>query len=86
LEFSDLAGAWVRGKYQLPGECRGCLARRRQYGSAAIVGGSVELAEREGQQARAQQHQAGCRQRQKSVGYEVVLTHDPPATSDAVPN
>jgi hypothetical protein len=46
LEFSDLAGAWVRGKYQLPTECRGLAAghvaranaRRPRYAGAAIVG------------------------------------------------
>ena len=33
------------------------------------------LAERESEQARTEQHKAGCGYREKSVGYEVVLKH-----------
>ena len=42
--------------------------------------------EREREQARAQQHEAGRRQCEESVGHEVMITHDTPATLDAGPN
>src|SRR5687767_5386190 len=44
------------------------------------------LAERERQQARAQQHQAGRGQCEESVGDQIVVAHDTPATLDARPN
>ena len=44
------------------------------------------LAEGDGQQARAEQHEAGCGQRQKSIGNEVMITHGTPAVPDAGPN
>jgi hypothetical protein len=44
------------------------------------------LAECEGQQTRAQQHKAGCGQREESVRNKIVITHDTPATLDARPN
>jgi hypothetical protein len=47
---------------------------------------SAVLAERKCQQARAQQHQAGRGQCEKSAGDQIVVTHDTPATSDAGPN
>ena len=53
---------------------------------AAMPAGPDLLAERESQQARAQQHKTGCGQREKSVGNKVVITHDTPATLDARPN
>jgi hypothetical protein len=44
------------------------------------------LAERESQQARAQQHQACRGQYEESVGDKIVVAHDTPATADARPN
>jgi hypothetical protein len=44
------------------------------------------LREGESQQARAQQHKAGCGQREESVGDQIVIAHDTPATLDARPN
>lgn len=44
------------------------------------------LSEQNRQQARAQEHEAGCRQNKKSVGDNVVVAHDTPTTSDARPN
>jgi hypothetical protein len=44
------------------------------------------LAEREREQTGTQQDEAGCDQREKSVGYKIMSTHDAPATLDALPN
>lgn len=41
---------------------------------------SVGLAERERQQARAQQHKAGRRQREESIGNQIMILHDTPST------
>jgi hypothetical protein len=46
----------------------------------------ADLAERKGQQARAQQHQAGRGQCEESVGDQIVVAHDTPATLEARPN
>jgi hypothetical protein len=48
--------------------------------------GGGELAEREGEQARTQQHEAGRCKRQKSAGDIVTITHGTPAIPDARPN
>jgi hypothetical protein len=50
-----------------------------------------ELAERDREQARAQQHEAGCGQREEAVryaivGHEIMGSHHTPATLDAGPN
>jgi hypothetical protein len=45
-------------------------------------GGSVKG---DGDEARAQQHKAGCCQREKSIGDEIVATHDAPALVDDRP-
>jgi hypothetical protein len=44
------------------------------------------LAESDSEQARAKQHKAGCGYREESFGYEIFVTHDAPADSDAGPN
>jgi hypothetical protein len=53
---------------------------------AAAIGYPAALAERESEQAGAQQHEAGCGQREKSVGHKVMFTHDTPVALDALPN
>jgi hypothetical protein len=42
-----------------------------------------KLAEREGEQTGAQQYESGCGQREKPVGYKVMVLHDTPAILDA---
>ena len=42
--------------------------------------------EGERQKAGAQQHQAGCGEGQETVGDQIVIAHDTPATLDARPN
>jgi hypothetical protein len=44
------------------------------------------LAESEREQARAQQHEAGCGYCEESFGDKVVVTHDAPADRHAGPN
>ena len=44
------------------------------------------LAECKRQQTGAQQHEAGCGQCEESVGDQIVVAHDTPATLDARPN
>jgi hypothetical protein len=44
------------------------------------------LNERESEQTRAQQHQAGHCQREESVGHKVMITHTAPTARDADPN
>jgi hypothetical protein len=44
------------------------------------------LAEREGEQARAEQHEAGCRQCEEPVGHQIMMTHDTPTALDVRPN
>src|SRR4051812_942548 len=56
------------------------LAANHRGGNPAL------LAECESQQARAQQHQACRDQCEKSVGDQIVVAHDTPATFDARPN
>ena len=51
-----------------------------------MTAGPGLLAERESEQARAQQHEAGRGQREESVGDQIVIAHDTPATSDALPS
>jgi hypothetical protein len=53
---------------------------------ASREGPSPALSERESEQARAKQHEAGCRQSEKTVGYQVMSTHVTPATLQARPN
>ena len=48
--------------------------------------GRRRLRERESEQTRAQQHEAGCSQSEETVGYQVVITHVTPATLEARPN
>ena len=45
-------------------------------GRDAAIGSATCLTERNGQQAGAQQHEAGGRQRKKSVGDDVVVAHE----------
>jgi hypothetical protein len=64
---------------------------RPQRSGARVSAGTLDwpaaaLAEREGEQAGAQQHEAGCGQREESVGHKVMFTHDAPVTLDARPN
>jgi hypothetical protein len=73
------AGGWTCRA----GQCAADLDTPGLRSSATCRAG---LAERESQQARAQQHKAGCGQREESVGNKVVITHDTPATLDAHPN
>jgi hypothetical protein len=40
----------------------------------------------ESQQARAKQHKARRGHCEESIGHEVIMTHNSPATPDAVPN
>ena len=63
-------------------------ARTRRGGLSGIrcAESRAVLAERESQQARAQQHQACHGQYEESVGYKIVVAHDTPATADARPN
>ena len=73
------AGGWTYRE----GQCATALATPGLRSSATCRAG---LAERESQQARTQQHEAGCGEREESVGNKVVITHDTPATLDARPN
>ena len=52
----------------------------RRPGAAAATRAEVCLAERNSQQARAQEHEAGRGQGKKSVGDNVVVAHDTPTT------
>lgn len=74
---SDHLGACGRGKCQFARQgsrpAQGC--KRLAF-----------LTERKSQQARAQQHQAGCGQCEESVRDQIVVAHDTPATLDARPN
>lgn len=47
---------------------------------------SRRLAERERKQTGTQQHEAGCGQREESVGHKIMSTHDAPVALDAVPD
>jgi hypothetical protein len=51
-----------------------------------MTAGPDLLAERESQQARAQQHEAGRGQREESVRDQIVIAHVTPAMWDARPN
>ena len=79
LDVSDLAGACGRGKHQFrPGRDRpGVRCRDPAF---------VYSTECESQQARTQQHKACRGQCEKSVGDQIVVAHDTPATLDARPN
>jgi hypothetical protein len=44
------------------------------------------LGKRHSEQARAEQHEAGCGYGEKSFGDQIVLTHDAPAECDAGPD
>jgi len=55
----------------------GTVSSRRQR---PAIGAGASLAERRGQQARAQEHEAGRGQDKKSVGDNVVVAHDTPTT------
>src|SRR3954451_4298774 len=52
----------------------------------ASSGVRAGLAESEGEQARAKQHQACCGYREESFGYEIIVTHDAPVDRNAGPN
>jgi hypothetical protein len=54
--------------------------------TCALPLGGCGLAERDSQQTRAQQHKAGRRQREESVGHKVMVTHHTSAAHDAGPN
>ena len=89
-EFSDLAGGSAGGKWncrsgRAQGTCgarRGAQRPRCRVATRPVAG----LRERESQQARAQQHEAGCSQCEETVGYQVMITHVTPATLEARPN
>jgi hypothetical protein len=53
--------------------------------AAIEFGSSSGLAEGDREQGRAEQHNAGGRQREKSFGHEIMVTHDTPAILDAGP-
>jgi hypothetical protein len=56
--------------------------RKRVRQQSVASGENVEIvssAERESQQARAQQHKAGRCQREESIGNQIVIVHDKPA-------
>jgi hypothetical protein len=53
---------------------------RHRPGTVAAIGSDVCLAERNSQQARAQEHEAGRGQGKKSVGDDVVVAHVTPTT------
>jgi hypothetical protein len=53
--------------------------------TAVEFGSSSESAEGDREQGRAEQHNAGGRQREKSFGHEIMVTHDTPAILDAGP-
>ena len=57
-----------------------------RIGSEAVQWSGRRLAERKCQQAGAQQHEARRGQCEKSVGDQIVVAHDTPATLDARPN
>jgi hypothetical protein len=61
-----------------PGRSSNESAQHREPGMSGRRG--LSLAQREGQQTRAQQHEACCCERQESVGDQVVFAHDAPAT------
>jgi hypothetical protein len=44
------------------------------------------LAESEGEQARAKQHETGCGYREEAFGDKIIVTHDAPADRDIGPN
>jgi hypothetical protein len=44
------------------------------------------LAESEGEQARAKQHEACCGYCEESFGHEIIVAHDAPADRDSGPN
>ncbi len=58
----------------------------RRIGPAPGVWSGASLAECHRQQARAQEHEAGCRQGKKTAGDDVVVAHDTPATRDSRAN
>ena len=78
LECCHLAGTCYRGKRQLKLEGLKLEAPEAE--------GSVGLAEREGQQARAQQHEARRGQGEETVTDIIVVAHDEPHVHDAGPN
>jgi hypothetical protein len=60
--------------------CRQILSGRRR--SAFDAG----LRERDREQARAKQHEAGCGYCKEAFGDKIIVTHDAPADRDAGPN
>jgi hypothetical protein len=54
--------------------------------AGALAVRSAGLAEREGEQARAKQHETCCGYCEESFGDKIVVTHDAPADRDAGPN
>jgi len=63
----------------------GCF-RNFVSGACGRTAEGAALAERKRQQAGAQQHEACRGQSEKSVGDQIVVAHDTPATQDARPN
>ena len=63
----------------------GCF-RNFVSGARRRTAEEASLAERKRQQAGAQQHEAGRGQCEESVGDQIVVAHDTPATLDARPN
>jgi hypothetical protein len=53
---------------------------RNGPGTFAAIGADACLAESKSQQARAEEHEAGCGQGKKSVGDFVVVAHETPTT------
>jgi hypothetical protein len=68
------------------GTFTGMQNRARRQSVARGENEIVSSAERESQQARAQQHKAGHCQREESIGNQIVIVHDKPAVWDARPN
>ncbi len=92
LEFSDLAGGWAGESIN----CRSRAGAGRRFARGVARSGPRSptpatfpppaLGERESQQARAQQHEAGRGQCEETVGHQVMSTHVAPVTLEARPN
>jgi hypothetical protein len=67
-------------------ESRGWGRPRAVLGPAVSAQACPRLAESEGEQARAKQHETGCGYREEAFGDEIIVTHDAPADRDAGPN
>jgi hypothetical protein len=84
LDAQRLSRGVGPGKGAIAGECHFraldfSLALKLDI--AALRSSMVGLAESDSQQTGAQQHEAGRGQREESVGYKVMISHDTPAVS-----